>query len=240
MGMKREELDEHLEGMWYLFENAESDIESFKRRIKGDFDKSILETLRDSGYITMDGDKVKLTEQGYVAAGQVIRRHRLAERLLTDVLGMELGDIETGACEFEHVIASELVESICTLLGHPRECPHGSQIPEGECCRQARKTVSSAVVPLPEVEVGKEIKVAYINTKSNSRMHKLSHFGVVPGSLISIHQKYPSFVIKCGNSQIALEEEIAKEIYVWYIAQPLENVTTSVPGSKRWRFGRRE
>jgi hypothetical protein len=47
-------------------------------------------------------------------------------------------------------------------------------------------------------------------------------------------------VIKCGNSQIALEEEIAKEIYVWYIAQPLENVTTSIPGSKRWRFGRRE
>ena len=98
-----------------------------------------------------------------------------------------VGDIETGACEFEHILAPELVASICTLFGHPKECPHGGKISEGECCRQARKTLSSAVVPLSEMNIGEEVKVAYVNTRSNSRMHKLSHFGIIPGASISIH-----------------------------------------------------
>jgi len=238
--MKREELDEHLETLWHLLENEESDIDSFRRHTKGAFDEEILETLKKGDYITLDGDKIQLTNKGYACGEQIIRRHRLAERLLTDILGMESGDIETGACEFEHILAPELVESICTLLGHPRECPHGGKIPEGECCRQARKTLSSAVVPLSEVRVGEEVKVAYINTRSNSRMHKLSHFGIVPGTFVSVHQRYPSFVIICGNSQIALEEGIAKEIYVWQTGKPSTIVDSSVPRRKRWRFGGKE
>ena len=238
--MKRQDIDEHLETLWHLLENGESDNDNFRRHIEGSFDERILENLKSDDYITFDGDKIKLTEKGYARAEQIIRRHRLAERLLVDVLGMGLDNIETGACEFEHILAPELVESICTLLGHPRECPHGGTIPEGECCGQARKTLSSAVVPLSEVEVGKEFKVAYINTRSNSRMHKLSHFGIIPGAFVSIHQRYPSFVIKYGSNQIALEERIAQEIYVWQIAKPSPSVDSSVPGRKRWRFGRGE
>ncbi len=125
-------------------------------------------------------------------------------------------------------------------MGHPRECPHGGKIPEGECCKQARKTISSAIVPISEVEIGEDVKVAYINTRSNSRMHKLSHFGIVPGTFVSVHQRYPSFVIKCGNSQIALEEDIAKEIYIWKKDRPSITAGSSVPQRKRrWRFGRK-
>jgi len=90
------------------------------------------------------------------------------------------------------------------------------------------------------VEVGKEVKVAYINTRSNSRMHKLSHFGIIPGAFVSVHQRYPSFVIKCGNSQIALEEGIAQEIYAWQTIKPSTIVDSSVPRRKRRRFGKRE
>ena len=238
--MERHDLDEYLETLWHLLENNESDIDNLKRHTKDPFDQEIFEALKTDGYVTPDGDKIKLTEKGYARAEQIIRRHRLAERLLTDVLGMESRDVETGACEFEHILAPELVESICTLLGHPRECPHGAKIPEGECCRQARKTISSAVIPVSEVEIGEEVKVAYINTRSNSRMHKLSHFGIVPGTFISVHQRYPSFVVKCGNSQIALEEEIAKEIYVWQKGKPSPAVDSSVPQRKRrWRFRRK-
>ena len=237
--MKREEIDEHLETLWHLLENDESDINNFRRHTKGAFDEEILNTLETDDYVILDGDRIKLTERGYARAEQIIRRHRLAERLLTDVLGMESGDIETGACEFEHILAPELVESVCTLLGHPKECPHGGKIPEGECCRQARKTLSSAVIPLSEVDVGKEVKVAYINTRSNSRMHKLSHFGIIPGAFVSVHQRYPSFVIKYAYSQIALEERIAKEIYVWQTENSSTIVDSSVPRRKRWRFGRK-
>ena len=237
--MKRQDIDEHLETLWHLLENDESDIDNFKSHTKGPFDETILKTLSDDGYVVIDGKKISLTDKGFAQAEQIIRRHRLAERLLTDVLGMKLDDIEVAACEFEHVLASELVESICTLLGHPRECPHGGRIPEGDCCKQVRKTVSSAVVPLSEVDVGVEVKVAYINTRSNSRMHKLSHFGVVPGTIIALHQRYPSFVITCGNHQIAIEEDIAKEVYVWQTESP--QVSPNPPGQerKRWRLGKR-
>jgi DtxR family Mn-dependent transcriptional regulator len=238
--MERHDLDEYLETLWHLLENNESDIDNLKRHTKDPFDQEIFEALKADGYVAPDGKKIRLTEKGYARAEQIIRRHRLAERLLTDVLGMESRDVETGACEFEHILAPELVESICTLLGHPRECPHGAKIPEGECCRQARKTISSAVIPISEVEIGEEVKVAYINTRSNSRMHKLSHFGIVPGTFVSVHQRYPSFVIKCGNSQIALEEEIAKEIYIWKKGKPSITADSSVPQRKRrWRFGRK-
>ena len=239
--MERHDLDEYLETLWHLLENNKSDIDNLKRHTKDPFDQEIFEALKADGHITLDGDKIILTEKGYARAEQIIRRHRLAERLLTDVLGMESRDIETGACEFEHILAPELVDSICTLLGHPRECPHGGKIPEGECCRQARKTISSAVIPVSEVEIGEEVKVAYINTRSNSRMHKLSHFGIVPGAFVTVHQRYPSFVVKCGNSQIALEEEIAKEIYIWRTRKPSITADSPVPRRKRrWRFRRKE
>lgn len=234
--MKSHERDEHLETLWHLQENNESDVESFRQHSSLPLDEGVLEKLRAEGYITLEGDRISLTEQGGAAAQQIIRRHRLAERLLTDVLGMDLGDIEPGACEFEHVLAPELVESICTLLGHPRECPHGGTIPEGECCRQAVKTVSSVVRALTEVNIGEEVKVAYVNTRSNSRMHKLSHFGIIPGAMVSLHQRYPSFVIVCGNNQIALEEAIAGEIYVWQKERTSPNDEPSPGERKRWRF----
>jgi len=237
--MKKEEIDELLETLWHLQENDESDIDNFKRHIKGEFSEDSFKELKRDNYITVEGDKINLTKKGYDFAEQIIRRHRLAERLLTDVLGMELGDIETGACEFEHILAPELVASICTLLGHPKECPHGGKIPEGECCRQARKTLSSAVVPLSEMNIGEEVKVAYINTRSNSRMHKLSHFGIIPGRAISIHQRSPSFVVKCGNTQIALEEDIAKEIHVWRTKEHSTMHDSSTPWYRRRRFGRK-
>lgn len=234
--MEKQDRDEHLETIWHLVENNESDVDSFRRHSSGTYDEGILEKLRADGYITLRGDKILLTDKGNDESQQIIRRHRLAERLLTDVLGMALGDIEKGACEFEHVIAPELVDSICTLLGHPRECPHGGRIPEGECCRQVIKTLSSVVRPLPEVQIGEEVKVAYVNTRSNSRMHKLSHFGIIPGALVSVHQRYPSFVIVCGSNQIALEEAIAREIYVWQKERVTPAAEAPPEEHKRWRF----
>jgi DtxR family Mn-dependent transcriptional regulator len=234
--MEKQERDEHLETIWHLIENNESDVASFQSHSGGAVDAGVLAQLREDGYINLHGEQIALTDKGSDSAKQIIRRHRLAERLLTDVLGMALGDIEPGACEFEHVLAPELVDSICTLLGHPRECPHGGKIPEGECCRQAVTTVSSVVRPLSDVHIGEEVKVAYVNTSSNSRMHKLLQFGIIPGALVSVHQRYPSFVIVCGNNQIALEEAIAGEIYVWQKERVTPAAEPPREEHKRWRF----
>jgi putative ABC transport system ATP-binding protein len=79
---------------------------------------------------------VELTPRGRERAGNIIRRHRLAERLFTDSLAMDSeSEIEQQACKFEHILSPEATDKICSFLGHPRTCPHGAPIPPGPCCR---------------------------------------------------------------------------------------------------------
>jgi putative ABC transport system ATP-binding protein len=81
---------------------------------------------------------VELTARGRQKAADIIRRHRLAERLFTDSLALENeSEIEQQACKFEHILSPEATEKICTFLGHPRTCPHGAAIPAGQCCGRA-------------------------------------------------------------------------------------------------------
>ncbi|MBI2677514.1 MAG: ATP-binding cassette domain-containing protein [Candidatus Koribacter versatilis] len=78
---------------------------------------------------------VEFTSKGRQRAADVIRRHRLAERLFTETLRIEdESEIEQQACKFEHILSPEATEKICAFLGHPKTCPHGSPIPAGECC----------------------------------------------------------------------------------------------------------
>src|SRR6266568_819881 len=78
---------------------------------------------------------VELTPRGRQRAADIIRRHRLAERLFTDSLALDSEtEIEQQACRFEHILSPEATDKICTFLGHPRTCPHGAPIPPGACC----------------------------------------------------------------------------------------------------------
>ena len=82
---------------------------------------------------------VEFTVRGRDMAKSIIRRHRLAERLFTESLGMQSQEeIEEQACKFEHILSPEATEKICTFLGHPKTCPHGAPIPPGACCGAAR------------------------------------------------------------------------------------------------------
>jgi hypothetical protein len=86
------------------------------------------------------GGEVHLTETGSRRARDVIRRHRLAERLFTDTFAIEDAEAHVQACRFEHIITPELDQRICSFLGHPKTCPHGNAIPPGECCSTNGKT----------------------------------------------------------------------------------------------------
>ena len=165
---------------------------------------------------------LRFTPKGEEEARQVIRRHRLAERLLHDILNMKVEETEANACEFEHVLADQVTESICTLLGHPRECPHGSPIPEGKCCREARQVVESLVVPLTQLNPGEEGRVAYLSSTSQSRLHKLMAFGISPGMIVRVHQHYPTVVMECEHTQLAMEADIARDIQVWRLERKHE------------------
>jgi putative ABC transport system ATP-binding protein len=78
---------------------------------------------------------IDFTQRGRRKAEDIIRRHRLAERLFTEALNMQNEtEIEQQACRFEHILSPEATERICSFLGHPRTCPHGAPIPAGSCC----------------------------------------------------------------------------------------------------------
>jgi len=94
------------------------------------------DALKPDGISVGDGSMiVEFTSRGRQRAADIIRRHRLAERLFTDSLAMDSEtEIEQQACKFEHILSPGATDKICTFLGHPRTCPHGAPIPPGACC----------------------------------------------------------------------------------------------------------
>jgi DtxR family Mn-dependent transcriptional regulator len=157
---------------------------------------------------------IQFTETGDLQAKNIVRRQRLAERLLVDILERPKGEIDQDACEFEHIISPGVEESICILLGHPQECPHGSQIPAGKCCHQAEDKVSSIVLSLDKLTAGDNARVIYILTRAHPEMHHLMQLGIMPGAIVRVHQVYPTFVIQIGQTQVAMENNIAKNIFI--------------------------
>jgi putative ABC transport system ATP-binding protein len=149
---RNQDFDEVLEQLWMARERHEdlgaAHIES-THFTTAQYRRLTLE-MEQLGLVTVNGWDVAFTAAGEARARSVIRRHRLAERLFTDVLALsdELS-VESNACQFEHILSPELTDKICTFLGHPATCPHGSPIPPGTCCEQKRRLEDMA--DLPEV-----------------------------------------------------------------------------------------
>jgi len=94
----------------------------------------LLARMSEVRLVEVRNEDVQLTAEGHQRARDVIRRHRLAERLFKDTFRIEDNEVRTQACKFEHIISPELDQRICTFLGHPKTCPHGNAIPPGDCC----------------------------------------------------------------------------------------------------------
>ena len=211
-------MDEVLEAIWTSSEDGDPTVARVRETTVGGMTDEILSMMVSRDLVATSGQgedaKLSLTADGREIAERVMRSHRLAERLVCDVLGASLAGAEAAACEFEHTVSRELTDSICTLLGHPRFCPHGKSIPEGECCRQARSSVGPVVVPSTQLGIGEEGRVAYVAADNYKLSHQLSSLGITPGIPLRLHQRFPSFVIKCEETEIAIEESIAENIYV--------------------------
>ena len=173
-----------------------------------------VERVLKAGLISQEGDFVTFTDEGYEIAKEAIRRHRLAERLMVDVLDTKPSLVEEISCKFEHLLHKGLEENICILLGHPRVCPHGNRIPEGSCCLLGTNTVEKIVSPLIDIEPGKEGEVAYIYTDDSEILQKLLAMGILPGTKLKVIQKFPAYVFTVGQTQIATDVDIAKSIYL--------------------------
>ncbi len=210
-----EHLAEALEAIWTLEEKGQDRTEDILHESPAEVTNDSLQMLKEQDLITIDGGgHVRLVRGGRTLAEQIIRRHRLAERLICDVLGAHVDDSENAACEFEHVLAEGITNSICTLLGHPRVCPHGKPIPQGDCCRQAQEELRPILISSDQLDVGESGAIAYVCVTEHVRMLKLSSLGMTPGNRVKLLQKWPSCVLQCDETEIAVEEALAKSIYV--------------------------
>lgn len=205
--------EEILESLWIRFEEKKMPSVSLES-LGLSKDSLCFVELVESGYVqSADNAKIEFTENGRKYGRDIVRRHRLAERLLADVLDVS-GDLANEkACEFEHLLHKGIDDKICTLLGHPRLCPHGHNIPAGKCCENEQVELK-IVSPLSELSPGQFGKIAYIHTRDDSKLQKMMAIGVIPGMKIRLLQSFPSFLFELGNSQFAVDESIAKEIFV--------------------------
>ena len=213
---EEDRIDELLELIWMLREEGGAAIETIRKRSEDPQAAHIINAIEAAGLISSDHGKISFSEKGEKRAERIIRRHRLAERLLFEVFEIEEKQIEDPACELEHthVLSEVVVDSICTFLGHPPTCPHRKVIPRGECCRKFSLEMKPLVVPLTELQVGEDARIVFISSKYHARLDRLSSLGIIPGSVLRLHQKQPTYVIKTGETELALDRELAKEICV--------------------------
>jgi len=209
-------VEEVLEFIWSQREDGSSSVKELLaiEEVAEEADASTLEKMQTDGLVKISGDNILLTAVGEKLAEAAIRRHRLAERLLTEVLFVDEESLEKNACSFEHTLSPEVADSICTLLGHPPTCPHGLPIPRGACCKKTGGELKPIVQQLSVLDVGDRGRIIFIASNSHMRLDKLGTLGIVPGSNIRVHQKRPAFVIELGETTLALDPEIIKEIYV--------------------------
>ena len=212
--MEQERIDEALELIWLLEEEGRTEFNRFK--LNSDdvkFDELVNKMIKQ-GLIILKDERVKLTEKGRTLATGLIRRHRLAEQLFTEVFELTENSVDADACKMEHILDEELTESVCTFLGHPPKCPHGKPIPRGECCKKYKIEIEPLVVRLTDFEVGLKGRIVFIVSAETSRLNRLSSMGITAGSVIKLLQKKPSFVIQVEETAIAIDPDIAKEIYM--------------------------
>lgn len=155
---------------------------------------------------------IKLTEKGRKIALNILRKHRLSERLLADILKISWSAIHDIACKLEHIINGDVTEAIEKSLQYPKTCPHGNPVPD----KDGRISIDNyePLVNLPVKTKGKVMKI--INEKENVLKY-LATLGLLPGVEIEVEENTPlggPILVKVSEAKYALGREISSSIYV--------------------------
>lgn len=160
-------------------------------------------------YETYSG--VKMTEEGAERGIQVTRKHRLAERLLCDVLNRDLPEVHEEACKLEHSIADETAEEIAKVLEDPETCPHGQPIPQNENELKDRENV----IALTEGREGDKYRVVSIPEEEED-IQRLIPLAILPGKTVELVEKpsLTAIMVRRGGDKLALSQNLASKIEV--------------------------
>jgi DtxR family Mn-dependent transcriptional regulator len=179
----------------------------------------MLKRLVRDGYVEMDERRqVTLTAQGQELAEAVLRRHRLTERFLVDMLGMEWHQVHEEACRLEHFISGAVEQRVVASLGHPTTCPHGNPIPGYVDAKnylssqnafrlsQADPGQSVSILCISEVVEDEEELIRYLNDKELKPGHVLS--------LTRRDEAQASVLLNVTEREVSIPERVASKIWV--------------------------
>ena len=171
-----------------------------------------IENMEKKGLVTHEPYRgVKLTENGKKLASNILRRHRLAERLLTDLLHLDWSEVHNPACKLEHALTPEIIKPLEKALGHPKRCPHGNPIPTK--CGGILEEKTIALTMFNPKTRGVIVKI--IEEKPEI-LKQLTLLNLTPGEIVVVERVIPKELVtlKVRNQSCSIDYSLASIIYV--------------------------
>ncbi len=208
-------VEEYLETIFSLEEEG---VPVIQARIAERLDKAppsvseMLDRLEADGMIARDGRRIELTAAGGALARSVVRKHRLAERLLVDVIGLDWEKAHIEAGRWEHVISDDVEARLVVLLGDPSTCPHGNPIP-GSPSRQVTQ------VSLADVAPGDRVRLERITESVEhdaASLAYLSRHRLVPGTTAAVRTRAPdgTLTLEVDGDTVAVGAAMTRQLFV--------------------------
>ncbi|ACQ79143.1 iron (metal) dependent repressor, DtxR family [Beutenbergia cavernae DSM 12333] len=179
--------------------------------------------MERDGLVVVSGDRhLELTDEGMAKATHVMRKHRLAERLLTDVIGLDWAHVHEEACRWEHVMSQQVEERLVGLLDHPHFDPYGNPIPGlDELGERGSESFLAGVRPVLDVagDDAREVVVKRIGEPLQVDVELLARFdesGVRPGARVTVQRDTSTLTVRAAGSDLVLDlpVELAKHVFV--------------------------
>jgi DtxR family transcriptional regulator, Mn-dependent transcriptional regulator len=188
--------------------------------------------LERDGYITRSSDKsISFTESGRDHAEGIVRRHRLIERFLTDILGIPWDEVHEEAERLEHAMSPVLEERMLAAIGDAKTCPHGHPITPGSRIEG---------VPLADVAEGATVTVLRFENEAEDLLHELRAAGLEPGLEGTLAESgTEEVVVEAGGSRVTVTASVAETVSV--IADPSPPKRIALPEQlvlSKDRYGR--
>lgn len=209
-----ERIEEYLEAIFHLLESGQELSVSLVSQKLGISPPSVFEMFQrlvEEGYLTTSGrGNYTLTEKGKSFGEKIVRRHRLLERLLVDVLKMDWGIAHDEACRLEHGMSPEMEQCLMETLGNPKTCPHGNPIP-------GKGKEGFEDLPLLELHPGEKGLIVRITEEERELLRYLASLGIFPGVEIEVQEIAPfggTRLISLGKTRYSISDEIARKIRV--------------------------
>jgi len=207
-------LEEYLEAIYKLSQRGPVRPTQIAEAIgvSGPTVTATLRRLQAQGLTTRDGNEISFTPEGLRQSLDVVRRHRIAERFLVDVLGLDLDEAHEDACLLEHALSPRVMKALEAFLNNPDVCPHGHPIPGSD----GSVSVVSGT-PLSELSAGDRCSVLQLAEDSDAVLSYLANLGLTPGTSVAVRDVAPfggPLLLEVAGSQCAVAREMAERVLV--------------------------